>query len=233
MRSALAFLTVLGGPRPLTPRALRWFPVIGALVGALVGGVWWAGDLVLSALLAAGLAVTADLTLTGLLHADGLADSADGLLAHTDRERRLAIMRAPDIGAYGVTVVVIVIVLRVAALASQPVSILLVAAVWCTSRTVAAVTPAFVPYARDQGLASSLLGERAPRWPALAVVGATALAVAGRGVAGGIGVAATVAVAVAFVAVARRRLGGFTGDVLGAAIILAETAGLVAASAKW
>ncbi|TMK63295.1 MAG: adenosylcobinamide-GDP ribazoletransferase [Actinobacteria bacterium] len=117
MREALGFLTVLGGPHELTPRALRWFPVVGAAVGALVGVVWWSANLVFAPLLAAVLAVAADLLLTGMLHVDGLADAADGLLPHAARERRLAIMRAPDIGAYAVAVVGVVLVTRVAALA--------------------------------------------------------------------------------------------------------------------
>lgn len=233
MRSALAFLTVLGGPRPLDARALRWFPVVGALVGSLVGVVWWASDLVMPLLLGAALVVVADLVVTGMLHVDGLADSADGLLPHADRERRLAIMRSPEVGAYGVTVVVAVLVVRVTALASQPVSIALLAAVWCASRATAAAAPAFVPYARESGLVSPLLDTRPTRWPVLAIAPAVVLAAADRGVAGATAVAVTVLVAGGVVGVATRRLGGFTGDVLGAAIVLGETAALVVAAAKW
>ena len=233
MREALGFLTVLGGTHELTPRALRWFPVVGAAVGALVGVVWWSANLVFAPLLAAVLAVAADLLLTGMLHVDGLADAADGLLPHAARERRLAIMRAPDIGAYAVAVVGVVLVTRVAALASQPESIALVVALWCTSRTVAAVAPAFVPYARDEGLASPLLATRAARWPSLAIAPALAVAAVDEGVHGALGVVVATVVAVATVAFATRKIGGFTGDVLGAAIILGETAGLVAAAARW
>src|SRR5581483_9690508 len=119
MFEALGFLTVLGGARRPTGRALRWFPVVGALIGAAVGGVWWSADQAFPPLLAGGLALAADLAITGLLHLDGLADTADGLLPHADRDRRLAIMRAPDVGAFGVATVAGVLLLRFAAFASQ------------------------------------------------------------------------------------------------------------------
>ena len=67
---------------------------------------------------AGGLAVAADLALTGMLHLDGLADSADGLLPPLPRDRRLAVMRSPDVGAFGVAAVVSAIGLRWAALAA-------------------------------------------------------------------------------------------------------------------
>ena len=80
MRAALAFLTPLGGARNPTPRALPWFPVIGALIGLGVGGAWWGAGEVFPPAVAAGVAIVVGLALTGMLHIDGLADSADGLL---------------------------------------------------------------------------------------------------------------------------------------------------------
>jgi adenosylcobinamide-GDP ribazoletransferase len=234
MRDAFGFLTVLGRPTSApAPRALRWFPVVGVTLGAAVGAVWWAADRAFPALLAAVLAVATDLALTGLLHADGLADTADGLLPPATRERRLEIMRTPDVGAFGAAVLVVVLLARVGALAARPADIVLIAALWCTSRTVVAVAPAWLPYARADGLASSLLTTKASALTGLAVAPALAAAVL---VAGWAGAAATVAAVLGGVAVlllARARLGGFTGDVLGAAIVVAETVGLVVAGARW
>jgi adenosylcobinamide-GDP ribazoletransferase len=233
MREALGFLTVLGGARTPSPRAWRWFPLVGAAAGALVGVVWWATGEVLLALPAAVCAVAADLAVTGMLHVDGLADSADGLLPHAPRERRLEIMRAPDLGAYGVAVVAIVLVARVGAFSAFPASIGLVAALWCASRTVAAVAPAWLPYARADGLATSMLVAPVAAWPALALVPAAALAwlsIGGEGVAA---VGGVVVASCAVLALARSRVGGFTGDVLGAAIVVGETVGLVVAGARW
>ena len=234
MREAFGFLTVLGRPTPApTPRALRWFPLVGATLGAAVGSVWWLADRAFPALLAAVLAVAADLALTGLLHADGLADSADGLLPPASRERRLEIMRTPDIGAFGATVLGVVLLARVGALAARPADIVLIAALWCTSRTVAAVAPAWLRYARDDGLASSLLATPTSALTGLAVVPAAAGAVLVAGWAGAAAIAAAVLGGVAVLLLARARRGGFTGDVLGAAIVVAETVGLIVASARW
>ncbi len=237
MREAMAFLTVLGRAAAPSPRAWRWFPVVGAVVGALVGVVWWATGEVLFALPAAVCAVGADLALTGMLHVDGLADASDGLLPHADRPRRLDIMRRPDVGAYGVAVVTVVLLARVAGFATRPASIVLVAALWCAARTVVAVTPAWTPYARTGGLASALLGDgaatRAGWLPALALPAAAALAWLAIGIEGAVAVLAVVLGAVGVLLLARRRIGGFTGDVLGAAIVVGETIGLLVAGARW
>src|ERR687898_796490 len=110
MRSALGFLTVVAGAAPPDRRAPAWFGPVGAVLGLAVGGEWWGGGELWPPLIAAVLAVAVDAALTGMLHLDGLADSADGLLPPLDRGRRLAVMAAPDVGAFGVTVVVLVVV---------------------------------------------------------------------------------------------------------------------------
>src|SRR4051812_18747118 len=100
MRDALGLLTTFGRRGgALSSRSLLWFPVIGAGLGAIVGGAWWVADQAWSPLAAAVIVVIVDLAVTGMLHLDGLADSADGLLPHATRERRLEIMRTPDVGA--------------------------------------------------------------------------------------------------------------------------------------
>jgi adenosylcobinamide-GDP ribazoletransferase len=233
MREALGFLTVLGGATTPTPRALRWFPVVGVLVGALVGAAWWVAGEVLLALPAAAVAVAVDLAITGMLHVDGLADSSDGLLPHADRDRRLRIMRDPGVGAFGVAVVVVVLVARVAGFASISPSVALIAALWCASRTLVAIVPAWLPYARDDGLASAIVATPATPWVALGLVAAGALAWWGSGVEGLAAVVAAVLGSVAVLALARVRIGGYTGDVLGAAIVLGETVGLLVAGARW
>src|SRR5207253_6057841 len=96
-------------------------------------------------------AVVADVVLTGALHVDGLADTADGVLPHLDRERRLAVMAEPDVGAFGVAAVVLTLGLRVAVLASLPPDIGLTAALWCAPRTVMAVAAPSPPYPRAAG----------------------------------------------------------------------------------
>ncbi len=238
MRSALGFLTILGGAAPLDRRAPAWFGLVGALVGLGVGAVWWAAAELWPAVVAALLAVGVDAVLTGMLHLDGLADSADGLLPPVERERRLAIMAAPDVGAFGMVVVVLVLAGRVAALASLAPDPLLVAGLWAAARAGMALTISAVPYARTSGAASGFAGRGAG--PAVLSLLAAGALVAGAVVAAGLGgwagvatTAAPVAVFVAVIALAVRRLGGYTGDVLGAAGVVAETVGLVVAAARW
>jgi adenosylcobinamide-GDP ribazoletransferase len=233
VRDALGLLTTFGRRGgALTARALPWFPLIGAALGALVGGTWWLADRAWAPLPAAVVVVVVDLAATGMLHVDGLADSADGLLPHASRERRLEIMRTPDVGAFGVAAVAIVLLLWVAALSSQPVSVLLVVALWCVSRSIVAAVPSLMPAARPAGMAASIVGG-ATAWTLLVVPAAVALAAWDAGVAGAGGVVAGALAGAGLLLLAARRLGGFTGDVLGAVIVVVETVGLLVAAARW
>jgi adenosylcobinamide-GDP ribazoletransferase len=229
--SALGFLSILGRSSPPTDRTFRWFPVAGAVIGGLVALVWWGTQEVWLLPGAAALAIAADLAVTGLLHVDGLADSVDGLLPHLDRERRLEVMRTPDVGGFALGVVPCVLLLRWTSLASGGVSPWSIVAIWCLSRTLVAAVPSFVPYARAEGLATPFLGA-ASRWLLVAIVPAAAMLLAAEGPIGGVAVAAEVAATAAVIAFAIRRIGGFTGDVLGAGIVLSETAALLALAAR-
>jgi adenosylcobinamide-GDP ribazoletransferase len=234
MLQALAFLTVAGTGATPDGRTMRWFPLAGALVGLVVGGSWWLADQAFPPLLAAAIVVGVDLAVTGMLHVDGLADSADGLLPHLDRERRLAVMADPTTGAFAVTVVAFVILVRVTAFASRPVDVGLIVGLWCASRSAMALVALTRPYARPGGLASSFLGDRLA--PGLAVAGIVVGGVIATASDGRAGLAATVALVVGaalVVALAQRRLGGFTGDVLGALGVVGETLALVVAAARW
>lgn len=233
MKRALAFLTPLGGAAVPDSRTLSWFPLTGAGIGAVLGAVWWGAERLWPPAVAAAIVIFADLALTGLLHFDGLIDSADGLLPHLPADRRLAVMAEPTVGAYGVGAAGTVITLRFGALASMSPSVLLIAGAWCGSRTVMAVAARALPYARSGGIASALLGGD---WRPVAAYGSV-LAVGLGGVVDGWGGAAAVLVgilaAAGVVLFGRRRLGGFTGDILGAAGVVGETVALVVAAARW
>jgi adenosylcobinamide-GDP ribazoletransferase len=234
MRRALAFLTPLGRATAPDARTMSWFPVVGAGIGLVVGCVWWSADRLWPPAVAAALTIAADLALTGMLHVDGLADAADGLLPQLTRQRRLDVMSEPAIGAYGITVTASVLLLRFAALASMRPSILLIAGAWCASRTVMAVAARALPYARPEGgLATVMLGGD---WRPVALYGVIASVslgafASGRGTE--VAVAAGLLASAGVVLFARRRIGGFTGDVLGAAGVVGETVALVVAAAKW
>jgi adenosylcobinamide-GDP ribazoletransferase len=219
MRAAIAFLTLLPvGGGALTARAAIWFPVVGAAIGMLVGVVAL-NDLV-PPLVAGGLAVALELVLTGALHVDGLADSADGL-GGRDRERTLAIMRDHSIGAYGASAVALDMLLKAAALGASD-DLLPVVAAYALSRAAPLALAAALPYARSDGAGRAL--DRLPPWLAVAgSVPAVALAAFAP-----ITIAAAALVTAGVWWLARRRLGGVTGDVLGAAVELSATAALIA-----
>lgn len=235
MREAIGFLTPFGGARRPTPRALRAFPVVGAGLGLALGGVWWLAGRAWPPTVAAAIVVVADLAATGMLHMDGLADSADGLLPHLSRARRLEVMDTPDVGAFGVSVVGVVLLARFAALVALRPAPLLLGALYCCSRTAMAATVERVPYARSGGgLASAFQGHRVPAGLiALAAAAAVTGAALWARTAGPVAVAATAVAFGAVIALGIRRLGGYTGDVLGAAGVVGETIGLVVAAAKW
>jgi len=234
MRRALAFLTPLGGAAVPDARTLSWFPAAGALIGVALGGIWWGAEQLWPPAIAAAIVVAADLALTGLLHVDGLVDAADGLLPHVSRQRRLDLMQEPTVGAYGVAVLGAALLLRFTALASLEPDVLLIAAIWCGSRTAMAVAARALPYARaGGGLATTLLGQGWRLVGLVGLVGAVALAALADGGAAPLAVVVGLLASGGVVWLAMRRLGGFTGDVLGAAGVVGETVALVVAAARW
>jgi adenosylcobinamide-GDP ribazoletransferase len=239
LRRALGFLTALGRPAAPAPSALGWFPAVGLGLGAALGALWWGAARAWPAGVAAALVVAADLAATGLLHADGLADAADGLLAPLDPDRRLQAMADPHLGSFGAVAVAATLLARFAALAALHPSVLLLAGLWCASRTAMAVVAASVPYARgSSGLAWAFLpgaGGGRLAWAVGAGGGAACLGclLAWRPGPGAAVLAAAASAMAGVTWAAVRRVGGFTGDVLGAAGVLGETAGLVVAAVRW
>ena len=238
--AAVSFLTRLPVGRSLSlsgddvARGAVLFPLVGAGIGALVGLVVVGLDARLTALLAAAIAVALEALVTGAIHLDALADSADGLGAGS-RERALAIMREPAIGAFGASALLLDLLVKTAALAAVatgPDALLAVAAAFGLGRTAPLALGWALPYARPEGGSGSALTGDAGRISRVLGIGlGIGLAVAALGIRG-LALVAAAAVATAVVGfIARRRLGGVTGDVLGAATELATTLALVAAVA--
>jgi adenosylcobinamide-GDP ribazoletransferase len=233
LRAAVSFLTVLpvanadGGAGTRLGRA--YFPAVGALVGLVAGCVLVLVEAISTPLLGAAAAVATLCMLTGAIHVDGLADSADGLFGRGDAARRLEVMRDPRLGSYGVTAVIAVLLLQTAALAGMAPSRALVALVvaGAMSRLAAALVIAWVPYVRSSGLgtaASAASGRGLDLAAGLATVLLVALLDWRRALVAG----ALVAVTVLLVAgLARRRLGGATGDICGASAELSQLAVLL------
>ena len=234
LRAAVSFLTVLpvanpdGSPGERLGRG--YFPAVGAMVGLAAAAVFVVFVSLSTPLLAAAAAVATLALLTGALHLDGLGDSADGLLGGGDVNRRLEVMRDPRLGSFGTVTVVMVLVLDVAALAStsspkRALTALVIAGALSRLATLAVV--ALVPYVHERGLGTVAFGGRR-RGVDLLVGGAITALVClldWRRAA-----VAAVAVAIAtlgVVALARRRLGGATGDVCGATAELGQLATLL------
>jgi adenosylcobinamide-GDP ribazoletransferase len=237
--AALAFLTLLPlgrleiGERDVARGALL-FPVVGALVGAGVALVGMGLEDVVTPFLAAGVAVAFEAVVTGGIHLDALADASDGLGAR-NRRHALEIMGEGSVGAFGAVSLVVDLLLKTGAIAvllAADDTLLVLAAAMALGRAAPLVLAWALPYARSGEGSGRILTDRTPSWSlggglALALVLATALL--------GLRAAALLAgaaVATLLVAVtARRRLGGVTGDVLGAGIELATTGSLLAAMA--
>jgi len=213
---AIAFFTKVpidtpaGGTWQLAESAWA-FPLVGAGIGAVAAFAFLFAQLVgLGDWPAALLSVLSGLALTGALHEDGLADTADGFFGGRDREAKLAIMRDSRHGTFGVLAILLSTLLRAAALAS-------------------------IGDAIHAGLA--LIAAHAVSRAALPVIAAvaigTAIGLAALGpMRGAIGVCLTGVIVLALIGWARRQIGGHTGDVLGAFQQIGEIVMLLAASAR-
>jgi adenosylcobinamide-GDP ribazoletransferase len=225
---AFRYLTVLPLPRSRTPgdlgRAAAWFPVVGLVLGACLAVASLAADRIVPPVVGAMLLVALWAALTGGLHLDGLADTFDGLGGGWSRERALSIMRDARSGPYGVTAIVLVLGLKAAAVASLPEGLawktLVLAPV--VGRTGPLLLARLCPPARGEGAGHALA--TGARWPALVAGGLVAIVVAAA-LLEGWGIAALCMAALlawGWAARLRRRLGGFTGDTLGALVEVTE-----------
>lgn len=236
---AVTFLTRLPMPGRLDhyegrlARAARYFPLAGVLVGGLAGLVFFISSAVFSPSLAAGLAIAAGLIMTGALHEDGLADTSDGIGGGKDPEQALEIMRDSRIGTYGAIALIVSIGLRWIALATlSPVDGLIALVVaHAVSRAVLPCILTSTNYVRSQGLALSVAGGVRPDEAVVAALLALAIAMTSGPAAGLITIAATVLVAGFATAWILRRIGGYTGDTLGAIQQVGEIAALITLSA--
>lgn len=251
---ALQFLTCLPVSLKTAPGPAEWgrsvlaYPLVGLLIGLLLAGmqglIGHADPLLQAALLTAVWAL-----LTGGLHLDGLADSADAWVGgHGDRERTLAIMKDPRSGPAGVSTLMLTLLLKFAALAallkagaydpaqagfmacSGPGSpcgawtVLLLAPLLGRSALVALLLA--TPYVRPGGMGSALAAHL-PRAAALLALLLAAAGVFSAGKPGWLALAAALAAGLLLRWLMMRRLGGATGDTLGAAVELTEAAVLV------
>jgi adenosylcobinamide-GDP ribazoletransferase len=240
LRTGLAFCTRLPVSVPEAANLARaaWtFPVVGAMVGALGALVYWLADsLGLPPFVSATLAVAATALITGCLHEDGLADTADGFGGGGTKARKLEIMRDSRSGAYGVVVLIVAVLLRVGAIAALagpgPAAAALIAA-HAGARGVLPLFMRAVPNAREDGLSAGVGTPTTGAATAATLLGLLALMVC-LGI--GTGLVAALVVVAGLIFLARlsvKQIGGQTGDVLGAVEQMSEILILLTAAALW
>lgn len=247
---ALQFLTRIPVPQAVgfapawLNASVRYFALVGAAVGAFGGALAWAASLLWPPAVAAALAVAATLWLTVAFHEDGLADSCDALLGAAPRARALLIMKDSRIGSYGAAALVLALLLRVLLLAEllarDPLLALLASvAAHSAGRAACVALMTLLAYAGDEDHAKAKpLARQVRRVDALsaAATGAAALAAAGgaAGVMPWAPAAAAGGLALLVLLMRRglaRRLGGYTGDTLGACEQVGEIVVLLAFAA--
>ena len=240
-KTAVAFLTRLPMPHPdgAMPqnfvRAHRMFPVVGALIGAVVGllclGLRSIG---VPDLAAAALALGGSAIITGALHEDGLADIADGFGGGRNRDSKLEIMRDSRLGTYGAVILLVSFAAKISALAAIPDSYVVPAmiAAQALARGVLPAMSLTLPYARKDGLARNA-GQ--PDAATSVMAAGLALLIALLSLSWSNALCAALVAGVSAFAVAwlaLRQIGGQTGDVLGGAEQVGETAILVLLAAR-
>jgi adenosylcobinamide-GDP ribazoletransferase len=227
LRIAFGLLTTLpfGMPEDWQPgdsgRAAIWYPLVGLVIGGLTWLAWRALSLFFPPLVVGGLTLLVWVALTGGLHLDGLADCSDGLFASTTIERRLEIMKDPRLGTFGGTGLLLVLLLKAAALSSLAPSagpgIMLAASLsrWC-------ILPAgLLPLARPGGMGADF--SSGLRRGAIFVATLLPLGLAFvLGLQGWWAGLAGLLAAVAVLGLAKARINGVTGDVFGALVEVTE-----------
>lgn len=236
--SAISLLTVLPTPAPKAApgppgRSIPYYPVIGVMIGALLAALSWALTSLNSAfevqLLTSALILAAWAALTGALHLDGWADTCDGLLAVGSRERRLEIMKDPQLGGFGTTGLILLLLVKLAALqAIRTTEITAWALIASASlgRWSAAIAAGAYPSARPGGMGDYFRRGLGRRELALA----SAVALVATLPLGWLGLVPWSLASLALIvlcSLAQQRLGGLTGDTYGAVIELVETLSLV------
>ncbi len=237
LRTAIGFLTRIPISTPeqvVLSAAAPWFPVVGLGIGLMQAGALLGFHALLPAAPAAVLAVAVAALITGAFHHDGLADMADAFGGGWTVEQRLDIMKDSRLGTYGTAALILAFATEISVLASlEPADgAVAVIAAHCLSRALAVAAMRLAPPV-NAGLGAAYAEDLGWLATAMAVafgVGVTALAFADWPAV--VAIVAAIAAAVAVVLLAIRKIGGVTGDVLGAVQQMASLAVLLVAAAS-
>lgn len=213
-------------------RAAGWYSTVGFTIGLLTAAAWWAAARFFPAPVSAFLGLLVWVGLSGGLHLDGLADCCDGLLNASSPERRLEIMKDPRLGTFGGAGLTLLLVGKYAVLMAfsySPIPLWLIPLAAAAGRWLLLLA-GFQRQARPGGMGADFaIGFR--KWT---VAAAAVPALAGglwAGLTGWIALGVSTLSVLLFQNAARNRLGGVTGDVMGASIEIGELAVLLTASA--
>ena len=244
MKSFLAsfrFLTILPIPgngdcsEAILHASARYFPLVGAVIGAMMAGIAFGLGFVFPHILVASILALAMIAISGGFHIDGLADTADGFLSSRPPEKIREIMKDSRIGAMGVIAIVSVISLKILALTSLNEQWLWRAAFLApmAGHTILFVKMTFMsPADSDGGLGSIFINNRKP---IEAIAATLLLACTGwviMGYAALVAIAACLLILALFCLICQRKLSGATGDTLGAACELCELTMILALCTK-
>ena len=239
--TALAFLTRIpvrnaSGTPEAIGQSTSMFPLIGALVGAAEVLVLWVCRRAIPPTLTAAVIVLTGILLTGALHLDGLADMADGFVGGQTRDDVLRIMRDHQIGTYGAIALLMMLVLQISAIANlveRDVAGRFLVVAPAASRWAMVLMGRRLPYARsDAGLGRALTDHVHNREVCTSTVLVLAIATGLARASGILSLAIILPITAGVGAICRRRIGGITGDTLGANAVLCETIVFVAAVAQ-
>jgi adenosylcobinamide-GDP ribazoletransferase len=230
IRLAASFLTIIpvqshSASANEVTGSFGWFPLIGFVIGAVLAGTDYLLALFIAPPVRSVLSILALTGITGAVHLDGLADTADAFGAGGDRQRALAILRDSRIGTFGAAALLFVLALKIAALASaadsRRIALYLAPGI---ARWAAVAVPYQLDYLRQDGAGSLLLGIESERNLRLASI-ITLLGLLPAGAMLAIRAIVITAILVwMFRVFYRRWLGGVTGDLIGAASEVVEAA---------
>lgn len=236
-RLALSFLTILpsGKFKEADKRefaaSLKYFPLVGFILGLIVAGLYLLASLRLTQQAASAIAVVSLIVLTRALHVDGLADTLDGLLGGKDSEHIISIMKDSRVGSFGAVAVTSVTILKVVLLSSVAIklkigSIIMFPVIGRWAATYALTTQ---PYVKGKAGLGSLFMGGSGSWSfiisSLITIAITSVLLRKYAV---VVMVATLAFTILYVKFIKARIGGITGDTVGALIELTEMVALLA-----
>ena len=200
-------------------RAVKFFPLAGLIIGLFLFAVnFLAGKVIDNRQITAVIIIMAEILITGLIHIDGLADTADGLFSYADKERMLEIMKDSRIGTNGTVALILYFLSKIVFLAAvKPEYILLYPII---SRMSTSINAGLGEYARKKGMSNGIIEKNGKKDVAVSIVITAVLSIGILRLKGLIVLALAILFILFFMENVKRKIGGITGDTMGASLEL-------------